>query len=144
MGKREQKTKTRGAAGLHKKNGEEFLLKNLKKEGIHQTASGLQYTIIDEGDGIEPYENSTVKIHQRALLLSGAVLEDTYKVNTPDEVKVQDLIDGLKEGILLMKTGSRYKFWVPSELAWGKKGTSNKIPPFAVISFDIRLLEVVL
>ena len=141
MGKREQKTKTRGAAGLHKKSGEEFLDKNRKKEGIIELDSGLQYQVVEVGEGEKPETDAIITIHQRALLLNGSVLEDTYKVNTPDEVKLSELIEGLQEGILLMKKGARYKFWVPSELAWGRKGTSNKIPPNAVLVFDIRLID---
>ncbi|MFB6340504.1 FKBP-type peptidyl-prolyl cis-trans isomerase [Saccharicrinis sp. FJH62] len=141
MAKREQKLKNRGGAGLHKKTGEEFLEKNRKKEDVIETDSGLQYQVIEEGNGNIPDEYSKLVIHQRALLLNGTILEDTYRKNQPDEVKYEELIDGLKEGVLLMKEGSRYKFWVPPELGWGRKGTSGKIPPFAVISFDIRLIS---
>lgn len=142
MAKREQKSKKRGAAGLHKKTGEVFLEKNRVKDGITETDSGLQYQVLEEGSGASPDAHSTVSIHQRALLLNGSILEDTYRKNTPDEVRMEELIEGLQEGLLLMKAGSRYKFWVPFDLAWGRKGTSGKIPPFAVIYFDIRLLEV--
>ena len=143
MAKREQKSKNRGRAGLYKKNGEEFLEKNRKKDGVLETESGLQYQIIEEGNGKTPDEFNSLLIHQRALLLNGTILEDTYRKNLPDEVTFEVLIDGLKEGILLMKEGSRFKFWVPPELGWGRKGTSGKIPPFAVISFDIRLITVI-
>lgn len=142
MARKEHKTKTRGAAGMHKKVGEEFLLKNIKKEGVLATDSGLQYQIVEFGSGAVPDSYSTVIIHQRAQLLHGAILEDTYRVNTPDELPLNELIEGLQEGLQLMKVGSRYKFWVPSDLAWGKKGTSSKIPPFAVLSFDIRLIDI--
>lgn len=82
-----------------------------------------------------------VTIHQRALLLNGTILEDTYRENKADEVAVNELIEGLQEGLCMMSKGSRYKFWVPADLAWGKKGTGNKIPPFAVLQFDIRLID---
>ncbi|MFB6317573.1 FKBP-type peptidyl-prolyl cis-trans isomerase [Saccharicrinis sp. FJH54] len=142
MAKREQKSKNRGGAGLHKKNGEEFLVKNRRRDGVHETESGLQYQIIEDGNGKTPDEYCRLVIHQRALLLNGTILEDTYRKNIPDEVNFDELIEGLKEGFLLMKEGSRFKFWIPPELGWGRKGTSGKIPPFAVISFDVRLIEV--
>lgn len=143
LAKREKKFKKTGAAGMHKKAGEEFLLTNMKKTGVTKTDTGLQYQVIEQGSGQIPDENSTVTFHQRALLLNGSILEDTYRKNTPEEVRIGELIEGLQEGLLIMKEGSRYKFWVPSELGWGRKGTSGKIPPFAVILFDIRLLKVV-
>jgi len=118
------------------------MIQNVAKEGVHETESGLQYALVDEQQGKTPGLYSTVKIHQRALLLDGKVLEDTYRLNRPDEVKVEELIEGLQEGLQMMPEGSRYKFWVPPELGWGRKGTDNKIPPNAVIAFDIRLVEI--
>ncbi len=141
MAKRESKTKNKGAAGHHRKMGEDFLEQNLQKEGVMETNSGLQYQIIENTEGPKPDEWSTVVIHQRAQLLDGKLLEDTYRQNKPDELALKELIDGLQEGLQLMSPGSRFKFWVPADLAWGRKGTSNKIPPFAVLAFDIRLIE---
>lgn len=142
MAKREKKARSKGSAGNNRKSGEDFLLLNAKKEGVVETDSGLQYLIVEEVKGAKPGMFDTVKIHQRALLLDGKILEDTYRQNKPDEVKIEELIEGLQEGLQMMNTGSRYKFWVPAELAWGKKGTGNKIPPNAVLSFDIRLVEI--
>ena len=143
MGRREKKRKNKGSAGNNRKTGEDFLIQNAQKAGVFETGSGLQYKVLDESSGQTPELYSTVKIHQRALLLDGKVLEDTYRLNRPDEVKVDELIEGLQEGLQMMPAGSRYKFWVPSELGWGLKGTGNKIPPNAVITFDIRLLEII-
>lgn len=142
MAKRERKNRSKGSAGNNRKTGEEFLLQNLKKEGVFETNSGLQYFVIENTDGKKPGINDSVKIHQRALLLDGKILEDTYRQNKPEDVKLGELIEGLQEGIQMMGIGSRFKFWVPPELGWGKKGTSNKIPPNALILFDIRLLEI--
>ncbi|HKJ43301.1 MAG TPA: FKBP-type peptidyl-prolyl cis-trans isomerase [Sunxiuqinia sp.] len=142
MAKREKRGKSKSSAGYNQKIGEDFLAQNGKKEGVLETGSGLQYKIVEEEDGRKPDEYSTVVIHQRALLLNGTILEDTYRKNEPDESRLEELIEGLQEGLQLMNKGSRYKFWVPADLAWGRKGTSNKIPPFAVLSFDIRLVDV--
>lgn len=143
MAKREKKGKSKSSAGYNQKIGEDFLLQNAQKDGVVETASGLQYKIVEEVAGEKPDQDSTVLIHQRALLLNGTLLEDTYRQNKPDEVRLAELIEGLQEGLQLLGKGSRYKFWVPADLAWGRKGTSNKIPPFAVLSFDIRLVDLV-
>ena len=122
--------------------GEDFLAINLQKDGVFETKSGLQYLIVEETSGAKPDEWSTIRIHQRAQLLDGKILEDTYRQNKPDEVALNEMIEGLQEGLQLMSIGSRFKFWVPADLAWGRKGTSNKIPPYAVLAFDIRLVEI--
>jgi FKBP-type peptidyl-prolyl cis-trans isomerase len=142
MARREKRARSKGSAGNNRKSGEDFLLQNSKKEGVAETESGLQYFVVEEKDGRTPTLFDTVKIHQRALLLDGKILEDTYSRNKPDEVKIEELIEGLQEGLQLMTEGSRYKFWVPADLAWGRKGTGNKIPPNAVLSFDIRIVEI--
>jgi FKBP-type peptidyl-prolyl cis-trans isomerase len=141
LSKRESKKRQKGSAGNNRKAGEDFLLRNRDKADVKETTSGLQYTIVELSEGDRPDEWSKVKIHQRALLLNGTLLEDTYRQNQPDEVALNELIEGLQEGLQLMPKGSRFKFWVPSDLAWGRKGTGNKIPPNAVLHFDIRLLD---
>ena len=142
MARREKKARSKGSAGNNRKSGEDFLQNNKQKTGVLETNSGLQYLIVEENQGSKPGLFDTVKIHQRALLLDGKILEDTYRQNQPDEVKIEELIEGLQEGLPMMSLGSRYKFWVPADLAWGRKGTGNKIPPNAVLSFDIRLIEI--
>ncbi len=141
MGKRETKKQKKGSAGNNRKTGDDFLNKNRQKDDIFETDSGLQYSIIEKTKDEKPGDESIVTIHQRALLLNGTILEDTYRENKPAEVAINELIEGLQEGICMMEKGSRYKFWVRSDLAWGKKGTGNKIPPYAVLQFDIRLVD---
>ncbi|WP_262480529.1 FKBP-type peptidyl-prolyl cis-trans isomerase [Alkaliflexus imshenetskii] len=142
MANREKKQRSKGSAGNNRKSGEDFLEMNAKKEGVIETESGLQYMVVEQTDGAKPDEWSTVEIHQRALLLNGTLLEDTYRLNQTSTVAMNELIEGLQEGLQLMSAGSRYKFWVPAELAWGRKGTGNKIPPNAVLHFDIRLMSI--
>ena len=141
MGKREKKTRSRGSSGHNRKSAEDFLQKNRKKDDVHETASGLQFSIIEAGEGEAPFEGCNLVIHQRCSLLNGKIIEDTFKENTPDEVPMDELIEGYKEGILLMRKGSRFKLYIPSDLAWGKKGTGNKIPPNALLIFDVRLID---
>ena len=141
MAKRDKRGRSRGSAGNNRKTGEDFLVKNRKKDGIKETDTGLQYLIINEGVGDKPDNNATVNIHQRCQLVNGSIIEDTYKENKPSEVKLKELIEGYHEGIQLMKKAARYKFFIPSELAWGKNGTGNKIPPYSVLIFDVKLID---
>ncbi|HKJ78463.1 MAG TPA: FKBP-type peptidyl-prolyl cis-trans isomerase [Prolixibacteraceae bacterium] len=142
MARKEKKQRNKGSAGNNRKTGEDFLRQNATKKGVLETGSGLQYFMVEEKQGKKPQLPDEVIIHQRALLLDGKVLEDTYRKNKPERVKLNEMIEGLQEGLQMMTEGSRYQFWVPPDLGWGKKGTSNKIPPFAVLFFDIRLLEI--
>ena len=143
MAKREKRARNKGSAGNNRKIGEDFLIQNSNKNGVIETDSGLQYLIVDKNKGATPGIFDTIIIHQRALLLDGKILIDSYHKNKPNEAKVDELIEGLQEGLQIMQVGSRYKFWIPAELAWGRKGSGNKIPPNAVLSFDIRLLEII-
>ncbi len=141
MAQRSKREKNRGSAGHNRKSGDDFLQKNQKKPGVIVLPGGMQYQILEEGTGDRPGENSNIIVHQRCWLVNGTVLEDTYRENNPSEVAMSDLIPGYREGILLMNKGARYKFFIPPQLAWGKKGTSGKIPPNAVLIFDVRLID---
>lgn len=136
------KKKKKGSAGFNRKTGEDFLSKNKKKEGVIETDSGLQYIILDKGtDTSHPVEESLITVHQRCQLVNGNIIEDTYHENKPSEVKMEELIEGYREGIMLMTKGAKFRFFVPPELAWGKKGSGSKIPPNAVLIFDVRLID---
>ena len=141
MGSREKRNKNRGSLGNNRKAAEEFLSKNRSKPDVMETSSGLQYILIEEGTGSFPDAHSTVVIHQRCSLVNGKVIEDTYKENKPDEVSMDELIKGYREGMMLMKKGGRSRFFVPTDLAWGKKGSGGKIPPNALLIFDVRLID---
>ncbi len=142
MARGKSKQSSGGSAGQNRKNSEEFILNNLKKPNIIETESGLQYEIVKEGEGESPSFSSTIKVHQRAMLLGGKILDDTYKENKPMEFKLDEVIEGYQEGLAMMKIGSRYKLYVPPELGWGKKGSGGRIGPFAVVIFDVTLLEI--
>lgn len=141
MANREKRNKSRGSAGNNRKMGEDFLEKNRKKEGVLETDSGLQYLIVEEGEGDSPDANAIITVHQRCQLVNGTIIEDTYRENEPSEVKMNELIEGYQEGIQLMKKGARFKFFIPWELAWGKNGTGSKIPPYSLLIFDVRLVD---
>jgi len=141
MARGNTKKKGKGGQGQNRKTGEDFLAKNKKKDGVVVTPTGLQYSVQSAGEGASPDERCCITIHQRITLLDGTIIRDTYKEAEPVTFDLSEAIDGLKEGIPMMKTGARYKFWVPSELAWGKKGAGTKIGPNALLVFDIKLVE---
>ncbi|WP_075603640.1 FKBP-type peptidyl-prolyl cis-trans isomerase [Saccharicrinis aurantiacus] len=130
-----------GSAGQNRKKSEEFLEQNLKKANIIETDTGLQYEIIKTGDGPKPDAESIVTVHQRAMLLGGKMLDDTYKENSTMEFKLNEVIEGYQEGLMMMNVGSRHRFFVPPELGWGKKGSGGRIGPYAVVIFDVTLVE---
>jgi FKBP-type peptidyl-prolyl cis-trans isomerase len=133
----------RGGAGQNRAESAAYLKKNGAKPDVMVTASGLQYTIRDPGTGRSPDEWSTVEVNQRILLVDGTVIKDTYHGTETDTFTMAEAIDGLKEGLALMKEGGKFRFVVPPELAWGKRGAGNKIGPYAALIFDIRLEKVI-
>ena len=147
---RRQKEKNRGSNNKRKRGpvkdslaeSEEYLKKNRSKEGVIETESGLQYSIVEPGEGASPTEWSTVEVNQRILLVDGTVIKDTFRTPDTDRFTMEEAIAGLKEGLPLMKEGGRFRFVVPPDLAWGKRGAGTKIGPYAALIFDIRLERV--
>ncbi len=136
------KKRKSGTARDSRVETEEFLKKNRLKSDVVETASGLQYTVIEPGVGASPTQWSTVEINQRILLADGTVVKDTFRTSDNDRFTLREAIAGLQEGLPLMKEGGRFRFVVPPELAWGKRGAGNKIGPHAALVFDIRLERV--
>ncbi len=135
--------KGKGSKGFNKKNSQDFLDKNRDKEGVIETDSGLQFMVIDAKDGRKPQLENDVTVYQRITLIDGTVVADSYKKNEPDTFPIQEAIEGYKEGLLMMEEGSRYRFFIPPELGWGKRGAGDKIGPDSVIIIDARLDEVI-
>ncbi|WP_326498594.1 FKBP-type peptidyl-prolyl cis-trans isomerase [Catenovulum adriaticum] len=135
--------KSKGSAGLNKKNSEAFLTKFSQHPDSITTESGLMYKIIEQAEQkTYPQLSDTVVINQRILLADGSVIADSYKAGLPETFALNEAIEGLREGILLMPIGARYEFVIPAELAWGKKGNRGKIGPNALLHFDVRLIRV--
>jgi len=123
--------------------GRKFLAENAKKPGVKQTASGLQYEVITEGTGEQPKDTNTVKVHYDGFLLNGTKFDSSRDRGEPATFPLNAVIRGWTEGVQLMKTGSRYKFWIPFELGYGEQGAGEKIPGGSVLMFDVELLEIV-
>ncbi len=122
------------------KQGEEFLKKNKSAEGVKTTASGLQYKVVKEGTGAKPGPNDTFTAHYKGTLVNGEVF-DQSKPEAPLTLGVGQVIPGWTEGLQLMPVGSKYIFWIPSELGYGERGAGAKIPPNSVLVFEVELLK---
>lgn len=122
--------------------GIEFLEKNKKKKGVVTLDSGLQYKVITEGAGEKPGLQSTVKTHYKGTLLDGTEFDSSYKRNEPAVFPVSGVIPGWTEALQLMPVGSKWELYIPSELAYGPRGSGSSIPPNSVLIFEIELLEI--
>lgn len=122
--------------------GAAFLEKNKAEKGVVTTPSGLQYRVLRQGSGQRPVGTSRVRVHYHGTLLDGTVFDSSYERNSPAEFGLDQVIDGWTEGVQLMPVGSKYRFWVPSQLAYGEKGSPGSIPPNSTLVFDVELLQV--
>ena len=129
-------------AAKHKAEGAAFLAENAKKSGVRTTASGLQYEVLSEGSGKAPAASDTVRVHYTGKLLNGTVFDSSVERGEPAEFGLSQVISGWTEGLQLMKPGAKYRFYIPSDLAYGEHGAGNSIPPHATLIFDVELLKV--
>lgn len=133
----EAQAKAEAAAG----EGTAFLAENAKREGITTLASGLQFEVLTAGTGEKPTRESTVRTHYHGTLIDGTVFDSSYDRGQPAEFPVGGVIAGWTEALQLMGTGSKWRLYVPSELAYGAQGVGS-IPPHSALVFDVELLEI--
>ena len=126
-----------------KKEGEDFLAKNKAESGVITTESGLQYKVLTEGSGAKPTAEDKVKVHYTGTLLDGTKFDSSVDRGEPAEFGVTQVIKGWTEGLQLMPVGSKYIFWIPSELAYGSQGAGQDIKPNSTLKFEVELLEIV-
>ncbi len=131
-----------GAADKNKKEGADFLAKNGKEEGVVTTKSGLQYKVMQKGDGAKPAATDTVKVHYHGTLLDGKVFDSSVKRGEPISFPLDGVIKGWTEGVQLMSVGSKFKFFIPSDLAYGDRGAGGDIGPGATLMFEVELLAI--
>ena len=122
--------------------GEKFLAQNAKRKEVKTTASGLQYEVITEGTGDRPAATNTVKVHYKGTTIAGKVFDSSYDRGTPAEFPLNRVIAGWTEGLQLMSVGSKYKFYIPYNLAYGERGAGQDIKPFETLIFEVELLEI--
>nr|WP_298554101.1 FKBP-type peptidyl-prolyl cis-trans isomerase [uncultured Algibacter sp.] len=135
--------KRQEAAAENKEAGEKFLAENKSKDGVQTTESGLQYIVLKEGTGEKPTTASKVKVHYHGTLIDGTVFDSSVDKGQPAEFGVTQVIKGWTEGLQLMKEGAKYKFFVPSDIAYGANPRpGGVIQPNSTLIFDVELLEV--
>ena len=122
--------------------GKAFLEGNAGKEGVQSTPSGLQYKVLTPGEGKSPKATDTVLVHYRGTTIDGKEFDSSYKRREPIEFPLNGVIRGWTEGVQLMKEGSKYEFYIPSDLAYGPRGAGGAIGPDETLIFEVELLKV--
>ncbi|MDO4511325.1 MAG: FKBP-type peptidyl-prolyl cis-trans isomerase [Bacteroidales bacterium] len=129
------------AGEMNAKAGKDYLAENAKQEGVVVTESGLQYLVVKEGEGKKPGPNDVVTVHYTGRLIDGTVFDSSVERGEPATFAVGQVIQGWVEGLQLMSEGAAYRFFIPSELAYGEHGT-GPIQPNSTLIFDVQLIKV--
>ncbi|MEN8262174.1 MAG: FKBP-type peptidyl-prolyl cis-trans isomerase [Nitrospirota bacterium] len=137
-----QATRMKELGEKKKKEGEAFLTKNGKKKGVTTLKSGLQYEVIKEGNGKTPESADTVSVHYRGTLIDGNEFDSSFKRGQPASFQVGGVIKGWTEALQLMKTGAKWKLFIPSDLAYGERGAGRSIGPNETLIFEVELLAI--
>ena len=120
----------------------DFLKQNLTKGGVKSTESGLQYTILKQGNGNIPSATDRVRVHYTGQLIDGTVFDSSVERGQPAEFPVSGVIRGWVEALQLMPIGSKWRLYIPQELAYGSQGAGASIPPYSALIFDVELLDI--
>ena len=129
-------------AAINLEEGQAFLAANAEKEGVTTTESGLQYRVIEAGDGQQPTADDRVTVHYRGKLINGVEFDSSYSRGEPATFALNQVIPGWTEGVQLMREGATFELFVPSDLAYGEQGRPGPIGPNSTLIFEIELLEV--
>ena len=122
--------------------GENFLAENAKRDGVVTTESGLQYEVLTSGEGAKPTADSTVRTHYHGTLINGSVFDSSYDRGQPAEFPVGGVIKGWTEALQMMPVGSKWRLYVPHNLAYGEQGAGGAIAPYSTLVFDVELLDI--
>ena len=123
--------------------GAAFLQINKDKPGVIVLPEGLQYEVLKEGTGAQPAVTDTIKAHYKGALLDGKEFDSSFKRNQPFSAPLRSLIKGWQIAIPLMKEGSYWRLWIPSDLAYGDRGAGSDIPGGATLMFEVELLQII-
>ncbi len=123
--------------------GEKFLAENAARDEVTVTESGLQFEILADGDGEKPLAASTVRTHYHGTLIDGSVFDSSYDRGEPAEFPVNGVIAGWTEALQMMPVGSKWRLYVPHDLAYGEHGAGDRIAPYSTLVFDVELLDIV-
>ena len=138
----EQKKKMEALGKENKKQGEAFLAENKKKKDVVTTKSGLQYIVLSKGKGKKPKATDQVKVHYKGTLIDGTEFDSSYKRGEPVTFPVNRVIPGWTEALQLMNVGSKYKLFIPSDIAYGERAAGQQIGPNATLIFEVELLSI--
>lgn len=129
-------------AKMAAKEGEDFLAENAKREGVQVTESGLQYEVITMGEGEKPSATTEVTVHYKGTLIDGKTFDSSYDRGQPATFGLNQVIPGWTEGLQLMPVGSKFKFYIPYQLAYGERGAGGSIPPYSALIFEVELISM--
>ena len=138
-----QRAEAAKMADVNEAAGKKFLEENGKRVEVKTTASGLQYEVIKEGDGEQPTAQDQVEVHYTGKLIDGTVFDSSVERGMPAPFGVTQVIPGWVEALQLMKAGSKWRLFIPSQLAYGPQGAGGVIGPNATLIFDVELLKVI-
>ena len=130
------------ASAKAKEEGEKFLAENAKRPEVKTTASGLQYEVIEATLGQKPSATDKVRVYYEGTLIDGTVFDSSYKRGESITFGLNQVIKGWTEGLQLMSVGSKYKLYIPYDLAYGAQGAGGSIPPYAALVFTVELLGI--
>lgn len=137
----QQQAETEKQAEANKAEADAFFAENAEKEGVETTESGLQYKVIEQGEGASPAKDERVTVHYRGRLLDGTEFDSSYERDQPATFNLNTVIAGWTEALQLMSEGSKWELYIPADLAYGPGG-NGPIPPNAALIFEVELLEV--
>lgn len=143
MAERQQQEQAEAAAAAadNRAAGDAFLADNATKEGVVTLESGLQYIVLEEGNGEKPNRENTVEVHYRGTLLDGSEFDSSYSRNQPAQFGVTQVIAGWTEGLQLMPEGAKWKFFIPADLAYGDRAMGPHLPAGSTLIFEVELLK---
>lgn len=137
-----QQEQAAAMAAVNEKAGQDFLIENGKRVEVHTTPSGLQYEVLKEGDGTKPTAGDRVTVHYTGKLIDGTVFDSSVDRGEPATFGVTQVIPGWVEALQLMKTGAKWRLFIPSALAYGPQGAGGVIGPNQTLIFDVELISV--
>lgn len=137
----EMQAEQQEAAARNLEEGQAFLAENREKEGVVETESGLQYQVVEEGDGASPEASDQVTVHYRGTLIDGTEFDSSHARGEPASFALDQVIPGWTEGVQLMQEGATYRFFIPADLGYGEQAPPS-IGPNATLIFEVELLEV--